>query len=50
MNSDPRFVSDYYMNDPLKALSQHATQREMITLLKSGKLTYRWVVERDDKL
>ena len=37
------------MNNLLKALSQHATQSGMMTklgLLKSGKLTHRWVIER----
>ena len=36
-----------------KALSQHATQSGMITklgLLKSGKLTHRWVIERSNPL
>ena len=41
------------MNNLLKALSQHATQSVMTTklaLLKSGKLTHRWVIERGNPL
>ena len=41
------------MNNLLKALSQHATQSVMITklgLLKSGKLTLRWMMERGNPL
>ena len=40
-------------NKLLKALTQHATQRGMLTklgLLKSGKLTNRWMIERSNPL
>ena len=53
VGSDPRTVPDYYHEHILKALSQHATQNGMITklgLLKSGKLTHRWVIERGNPL
>ena len=49
VGSNPRTVPDYYH----EALSQHATQSGMITklgLLKSGKLTNRWVIERCNPL
>ena len=41
------------MNNLLKALSQHATQGGTMTklgLLKSGKLTNRWMIERCNPL
>ena len=54
VGSDPRTVLDYYHEQSLlKALPQHATQSGMITklgLLKSGKLTNRWVIERGNPL
>ena len=40
-------------NNLLKALSEHATQSGMMTkldLLKSGKLTDRWMMERGNPL
>ena len=49
--SDPRTAPGY--KHLLKALTQHATQSPMITklgLLKSGKLTNQWMIDRDNPL
>ena len=48
---EPRLAN--ITNNLLKALSQHATQSGMITklgLLRSGKLTNRWMTERGNPL
>ena len=53
VGSDPKTVRTIVTNNLLKALSQHATQSGMITklgLLKSGKLTHQWVIERGNPL
>ena len=53
VGSDPKTASDCHHEQFLLAPSQHATRSGMITkfgLLKSGKLTLRCVIDRDNPL